>query len=225
MKHIIFCSVVEIFICYQELYLVKKVKDLAEKEEHFSMINLSKEEIILLLYKIKEDPKHFEKYLFYKLQYFYARRSQEIATLKVNDINFIANEITFHIAKKKEKTKLTLTMIKDINKDIKKIIEKNELKGDDYLFLKGSNEENFKRNMRTYLERNSEKLIAKITNKDNISLNTHDFRRLRGQHLYLVGNNIEVIQKLYYHKSVDQTLDYLQIREIEVNKMLLGDVN
>jgi len=189
------------------------------------MINLNKEEIILLLYKIKEDPKHFEKYVFYKLQYFYARRSHEIATLKVNDINFITNEITFHIAKKKEKTKLTLAMIKDIDKDLKKIIENKQLNDNDYLFIKDSNEENFKRNMRTYLERNSSKLINTVTNKENISLNTHDFRRLRGQHLYLSGNNIEVIQKLYYHKSVDQTLDYLQIHEIEVNKMLLGDMN
>ncbi|MDR0912638.1 MAG: hypothetical protein LBM96_08595 [Methanobrevibacter sp.] len=74
--------------------------------------------------------------------------------------------------------------------------------------------------MRIYLERNSRNLIEVITNKENINLNTHDFRRLRGQHLYLAGNNIEIIQKLYI-KSVDQTLDYLQIREIEVNKMLL----
>jgi integrase len=189
------------------------------------MINLNKEEIILLLYKIREDPKHFEKYLFYKLQYFYARRSQEITTLKVNNIDFITNGITFHIAKKKQKTTLTLAMIQDIAKDIKKIIEDKKLNDDDFLFLRDSNEENFKRNMRTYLERNSTKLIEEITKKENIKLNTHDFRRLRGQHLYLAGNNIEIIQKLYYHKSVDQTLDYLQIHEIEVNKMLLEDIN
>ncbi|GLI11557.1 hypothetical protein MARBORIA2_06470 [Methanobrevibacter arboriphilus] len=187
------------------------------------MINLTKEEIILLLYRIREDPKHFEKYLFYKLQYFYARRSQEIATLKVSDINFITNEIIFNIAKKKQDTKLKLAIIKDIDKDIEKIIVNKKLGDNDYLFIKDSNEENFKRNMRTYLERNSEKLINQITNKNNISLNTHDFRRLRGQHLYLDGNNIEIIQKLYYHKSVDQTLDYLQIHEIEVNKMLKKD--
>jgi hypothetical protein len=36
MTHIIFCSVAEIFLCYQELYLVKKARNLAEKEEHFS---------------------------------------------------------------------------------------------------------------------------------------------------------------------------------------------
>lgn len=188
------------------------------------MINLNKEEIILLLYKIREDPKHFEKYVFYKLQYFYARRSHEIATLKMNDINFIINEITFHIAKKKQNTKLALAMIKDIDKDLKKIIENKQLKDNDYLFLKNSNDENFKRNMRTYLERNNQKIIKEVTDKENISLNTHDFRRLRGQHLYLSGHNIEAIQKLYYHKSVDQTLDYLQIHEIEVNKMLLEDV-
>ena len=47
--------------------------------------------------------------------------------------------------------------------------------------------------MRTYLERNSNKIIKSLADKD-ITLNTHDFRRLRGQHLYLARNDLEIIQ-------------------------------
>jgi len=208
------------------------------------MINLKKEEINLFLHKIKEDPKHFNKYLFYKLQYFYGRRSQEIATLKMSDINFNKKEITFELAKKKQDTKLTLIMPDDIAKEIKQQFEKNaktkndeisnEIKQEsendtktqeDYIFIENrAKNDGFLRNMRTYLERNSNKLIKGLTDKD-INLNTHDFRRLRGQHLYLAGNDLEIIQSLYAHNSLDQTIEYLQIKEIEVNKMLLVDIS
>lgn len=189
------------------------------------MINLNKEEVSLFLHKVKEDPKHFNKYLFYKLQYFYGRRSQEIAILKVNDIDFDKKEIKFDLAKKKQDTILNLTMPKDISNEIKKIIKDNNKTENDYIFIDNENKiDGFKRNMRTYLERNSNKIIKKLTNK-NITLNTHDFRRLRGQHLYLAGNDLEIIQSLYTHNSLDQTIEYLQIKEIEVNKMLLKDMN
>lgn len=190
------------------------------------MINLNKEEISLFLHKIKEDPKHFNKYLFYKLQYFYGRRSKEIAELKINDIDFDKKEITFDLAKKKETTKLTLILPDDIAKEIAKLIDENNATNEyKYLFVENDSKiDGFLRNMRTFLERNSNKLIKNITEKD-ITLNTHDFRRLRGQHLYLAGNELEIIQSLYVHNSLDQTIDYLQIKEIEVNKMLLEDMN
>lgn len=188
------------------------------------MIDLNKEEVSLFLHKVKEDPKHFNKYLFYKLQYFYGRRSQEIAILKVGDIDFDKKEIKFDLAKKKQDTILNLTLPEDIFNEIRKIIEDNSKTENDYIFVDNENKiDGFKRNMRTYLERNSNKIIKQLINK-NITLNTHDFRRLRGQHLYLAGNDLEIIQSLYAHNSLDQTLDYLQIHEIEVNKMLLGDI-
>ncbi|MBZ9570556.1 site-specific integrase [Methanobrevibacter sp. TMH8] len=188
------------------------------------MINLNKEEISLFLHKVKEDPKHFNKYLFYKLQYFYGRRSQEIATLKTMDIDFDKKEITFDLAKKKQDIKLTLILPDDIAKDIKQEIENNSKSSEGYIFVDSEAKiDGFKRNMRTYLERNSNKIIKQLTGKD-ITLATHDFRRLRGQHLYLTGNDLEIIQSLYTHQSLDQTIEYLQIKEIEVNKMLLNDI-
>lgn len=119
------------------------------------MINLNKEEISLFLHKVKEDPKHFNKYLFYKLQYFYGRRSQEIAILKINDIDFDKREITFDLAKKKQDTKLTLVLSDDIAKEIKQQFEKTNSKSD-YIFVENDYKiDGFKRNMRTFLERNS----------------------------------------------------------------------
>jgi hypothetical protein len=41
----------------------------------------------------------------------------------------------------------------------------------------------------------------------------------------LVGNELETIQSRYAHNSLDQTIEYLQIKEIEVNKMLLKGLN
>lgn len=129
------------------------------------------------------------------------------------------------MAKKKQETKLNLILPDDLYKEIAKQINENNKLHNDYLFLeKDVKIDGFLRNMRTYLERNSNKLIKELTDKD-ITLNTHDFRRLRGQHLYLAGNELEIIQSLYAHKSLDQTIEYLQIKEIEVNKMLLEDMN
>lgn len=188
------------------------------------MINLNKEEISLFLHKIKEDKKHFNKYLFYKLQYFYARRSEEIVKLKIEDINFDKKEITFDLAKKKQDIKLTLILPDDLANEIKEYFKNNENKGN-YIFVENESKiDGFKRNLRAFLERNSNKLIEDLTGK-NITLNTHDFRRLRGQHLYLAENDLEIIQSLYAHNSLDQTIEYLQIKEIEVNKMLLKDLN
>jgi integrase len=188
------------------------------------MIQLTKKEVLNLIQNIKNDKKHLQKALFYKLQYLYGRRSQEIAKIQVQDINMITNEITFNIAKKKDKTTLTLILFDDLKNELEKYITENNLKEDDYLFINSEKEiASLLRNMRKYLERNSYNLIEKLTNKQ-YSINTHDFRRLRGQHLYMSGYDLEVIQKLYYHKKLDQTLEYLQIHEIEVNKMLKKDM-
>ncbi|KZX14648.1 phage integrase family protein [Methanobrevibacter cuticularis] len=145
--------------------------------------------------------------------------------MKISDIDFDKKEITFDLAKKKEATKLTLILPDDIAKEIAKQIDENNKTSDNYLFVENDAKiDGFLRNMRTYLERNSNKLIKTLAEKE-MTLNTHDFRRLRGQHLYLAGHDLEVIQSLYSHNSLDQTIEYLQIKEIEVNKMLLEDMH
>jgi integrase len=186
---------------------------------------MNKKEIIEFIEDIGKESKHKYKSLFFELQYTYGRRSREISYLKVSDIDFINNQITFKICKKKKDTILTLNLFDNIKEKIDDHIQKNNLKDDDYLFIKSEKQiDSFLRNLRQYLERNSQGRIKQLFNKD-YTLNTHDFRRLRGQHLYLAGFNIEIIQQLYYHEDQNITAIYLQINELQVNKMLNEDLS
>lgn len=65
------------------------------------MIDITAQEVFKILNHIQQDKQHSAKGLFLKLQYIYARRSDEIASLKVSDIDFANGYITFCIAKKK----------------------------------------------------------------------------------------------------------------------------
>lgn len=67
------------------------------------------------------------------MQYFYGRRSQEIATLKIDNIVLNKKEITFNIAKKKQDTELTLILPNNIAKEIKQQFENNTKINENYL--------------------------------------------------------------------------------------------
>ena len=74
------------------------------------MIDMNVQETYDVINAIERQPKHFEKGLFYKLQYVYARRSDEIANLKVEDLDFENGCIKFHIAKKRSEKAPTINL-------------------------------------------------------------------------------------------------------------------
>lgn len=191
------------------------------------MIDITAQEVFKLLNYIQQDKQHSAKGLFLKLQYIYARRSDEIATLKVNDIDFNNGCIKFNIAKKrtKETPTINLVLMPELSDDLQKIIADNNLTDNDYIFISDiSKKDGFKRNLRSYLERNICKLTGTVLNKP-LNLGTHDFRRLRGQHLLSDGIGLEVLQKLYQHEDVSTTMIYLQVEESEISNVLINDIN
>lgn len=191
------------------------------------MIDMNVKETYDVLNAIESQEKHYEKGLFYKLQYVYARRSDEIANLKVEDIDFEKGCIKFTIGKKRtEKAPtLNLNLIPELTDEIKHLIEMKQLSDDDFLFIENEDsKENYKRNLRNYLERNSEK-ITKETIGKSIKIKTHGFRKLRGQHLLNDGVGIEKLQKLYQHEDVNTTMIYLEVEETQINLVLMNDEN
>ncbi|MBQ6630858.1 MAG: tyrosine-type recombinase/integrase [Romboutsia sp.] len=184
------------------------------------MIPLTKEEVEEIFNYLDNTNLHKTKSLFYKLQYYYARRSEEIVTLKVKDIDFNLNRITINIAKKKKEADINLKLIPKVKDGLLRVIEENNLEADDFIFIEDENKKDtYKRTLRKYLERNSCKITRELFNKE-IPLNTHDFRRLGGQHLYLAGYKLEHLQELYQHIDINQTIDYLQIDEIVIDNLL-----
>ena len=191
------------------------------------MIDMNVKETYDVINAIESQEKHYEKGLFFKLQYVYARRSDEIANLKVKDIDFEKGCIKFHIAKKRSENAptLNLNLIPELNDEIKHLIEMKELSDDDFLFIDNADsKENYKSNLRNYLRRNIE-TITKETIGKSIKIGTHGFRKLRGQHLLNDGVGIEKLQKLYQHEDVNTTMIYLEVEETQINLVLMNDEN
>lgn len=189
-----------------------------------NMIDMTVDETYAVLNAIESQQKHFEKGLFFKLQYVYARRSDEIATLKVKDIDFNNGCIKFGIAKKRKgNPSINLRLMPELEDQLQYLIQKQEFDDDDFLFIDSlDSKDNFKRNLRSYLERNSEKLTKETIGK-TIKIGTHDFRKLRGQHLLDDGVGIERLQKLYQHEDVNTTMIYLEVEETQINNVLIND--
>ena len=193
------------------------------------MIPLTKEDIEAIFNYLDNTNLHKDKSLFYKMQYYYARRSEEIALLKVKDIDFNLNRITFNIAKKKDKTVKNVKLIPAVRNHLLEYIDEKGLDPEDFIFIEAedgateeeikSKKDSLKRKLRMYLERNSCKITRELLGKE-VKLNTHDFRRLRGQHMYLAGAKIEHLQELYQHIDINQTITYLQIDEIIIDNLL-----
>lgn len=184
------------------------------------MIELTENQVKEFFAYVGKDYKHQAKALFYQLQYYYGRRSEEIVRLRVCDIDFERNRITFPVAKKRDKeASINLVLLPQVADALAELAQG---KGDeDYLFIEDeSKKDAYKRTVRRYLERNSFDITKELFGI-GVSLNTHDFRRMRGQHIYLQGGKLEHIQKMYQHQSIDQTIVYLQIDEIIVDNLLL----
>lgn len=175
------------------------------------MINLTKEDVQTFLEAIPT--KHLDKKLFYKLQYFYCRRSIEVLNLKVSSIDFKQDTITFDIAKKKEKTSFMLPLEKSLKQELIGYIKTSKLEDNDNLF------KNTIGAYKKYLERNSKKILIENLGVD-IKLSTHDFRKLGSQHLYLDGLELETIQRILKHEDLKTTLIYLQIDDLIAFKSL-----
>ena len=191
------------------------------------MIDMNVKETYDVLNAIESQEKHFEKGLFYKLQYVYARRSDEIANLKVEDIDFANGCIKFTIGKKRSEKAptLNLNLIPELTDEIQKLIAMKELNDDDFLFIENADvKENYKRKLRYYLEKHSETITMETIGK-KIKIGTHGFRKLRGQHLLNKGVGIEKLQKLYQHEDVNTTMIYLEVEETQINLVLMNDEN
>ena len=114
------------------------------------MIDMTVKETYDVINALESNPKHFEKGLFYKLQYVYARRSDEIANLKVGDIDFDNGCIRFTIGKKRSEKAptLNLNLIPELTDEIQKLIAMKELNDDDFLFIENADvKENYKRKL------------------------------------------------------------------------------
>ena len=161
----------------------------------------------------------FRNGLILKLVYVYGRNIGEVLKLRKSDIDFDNACINFKSAN------VCLPLFQVVADDLNKYIEGV----DEYLFIDkiGSNGTNkYSNQLNKYLNN-----FIDYCNKNDVlgwkcpTLVCTDFKVLRGQHLFLDGANINVINELYSNKNIGSTKKLIDYRSLLKLRFTISDLD
>lgn len=158
------------------------------------------------------------------LQYSLCLRVNEVLKLKVKDFERKANQgrIYFEVSASNSKQKRSINKIKNlvINTEVSllllTVINKCNLKENDYICRTRYNKIMSKRNYDKYLKKIFEK--AKLSED---KAHSHIFRHSRAIHLLNKGLNIVQVQRILGHTSIMNTMIYAKYSNYDINRILL----
>lgn len=164
----------------------------------------TKEKLNEIFYYIEED--NFKYNIVIKLAYIYGRNITEVLNLRKKDINLEAMEILFTT----NTENIIFPIIETLQEPLTDYINNyRKFKNDDLLFRdKNYRVETEVKKLNYYLDQTITSL-NKILETNYPKLTTSDFKVLRGQHLFLDGAELHVINDLYHNKNITSTRRYL----------------
>lgn len=178
--------------------------------------------------KLKEtldNEEMIELKLIVMLQYSLCLRANEVLKLKVKDFERKANQgrIYFEVCASNSKQRRNINKIKNlvINTEVSllflTVINKCNLKENDYICRTKHNKIMSKRNYDKYLKK-----IFKKANLSEDKAHSHIFRHSRAIHLLNKGLNIAQVQKVLGHTSILNTMIYTKYSNYDINKVLIN---
>lgn len=178
--------------------------------------------------KLKEtldNEEAIELKLIIMLQYSLCLRANEVLKLKVKDFERKSEKgkIYFEVFTSNSKQKRSINKIKNlvINTEVSllflTIVNKCNLKENDYICRTKHNKIMSKRNYDKYLKK-----IFKKANLSEDKAHSHIFRHSRAIHLLNVGLNIAQVQKILGHTNILNTMIYTKYSNYDINKTLLN---
>lgn len=177
--------------------------------------------------KLKEtldNEEMIELKLIVMLQYSLCLRVNEVLKLKVKDFERKANQgrIYFEVSASNSKQRRNINKIKNlvINTEVSllllTVINKCNLKENDYICRTRYNKRMSKRNYDKYLKK-----IFKKANLSEDKAHSHIFRHSRAIHLLNKGLNIPQVQRILGHTSIMNTMVYAKYSNYDINRILL----
>lgn len=159
------------------------------------------------------------------LQYSLCLRANEVLKLKCSDFErkSEAGKIYFEVSTTNSKQKRNINKIKNlvINTEVSllflTVVNKCNLKGNDYVCRTKYNKIMSKRNYDKYLKK-----IFKKANLSEDKAHSHIFRHSRAIHLLNKGLNIAQVQKVLGHTSILNTMIYTKYSNYDINKVLIN---
>lgn len=177
------------------------------------------------LKEVLDNEEMIELKLIIMLQYSLCLRVNEVLKLKAKDFERKANQgrIYFEVSATNSKQKRSINKIKNlvINTEVSllflTVINKCNLKENDYICRTKHNKIMSKRNYDKYLKK-----IFKKANLSEDKAHSHIFRHSRAIHLLNAGLNIAQVQKVLGHTSILNTMIYTKYSNYDINKTLLN---
>ena len=201
--------------------VVKKEKQFVDKER---MKYLTEAEFQRLK-EILDEEEAIELKLIIMLQYSLCLRVNEVLKLKVKDFErkSEAGRIYFEVFASNSKQRRNINKIKNlaINTEVSllflTVINKCNLKENDYICRTKHNKVMSKRNYDKYLKK-----IFKKANLSEDKAHSHIFRHSRAIHLLNKGLNIAQVQRVLGHTSILNTMIYTKYSNFDINKVLIN---
>lgn len=172
------------------------------------LIKLDKKQLNELLYYLYKDN---EKYgLIFEIVYVYGRNINEVLKLKAKDID----EATIEFELPTER--FNFILYKGLKKPLTEYITGKGLSDDDYIFIDDEKNINkYSKNLNYYLKSKITELNQKVLNYKVPVLVLGDLKKLRGQHLFLDGADLSVINELYRNKNIQTTKNNIRYGELK----------
>ena len=148
--------------------------------------------------------------LFLKIIYVYGRKVSEISKLKVKDIDVKHGLIDFRLGKNKT---CSFGLVSDVKDSVYEQIK--DLDSEEFIFSFNSGDVN--RKVSRFLDSVVKKINLSnmgVINRHCPSLNGFDFRRLRGQHLFIDGVSLALINMVYLFEDRDSVRNLIKYDEL-----------
>lgn len=173
------------------------------------IVKLGKKELNEVLYYLYKDN---EKYgLIFELVYVYGRSINEVLKLRVNDVD--EGSIEFELPTER----FNFILYNGLKKPLKDYITGKGLTGTDYIFIDTvENINKYSKNLNYYLKSKIAELNQKVLTYKCPVLVLSDLKKLRGQHLFLDGADLGVINELYRNRNIQTTKSNIQYSELKL---------
>ena len=158
--------------------------------------------------------KNERDYVMAKVQLNTALRICDIVPLKVSSFMHMSGYFREHISLNEQKTSKhkNIAINQLLKNDLKVYVKKNDLQYDDYLFpsRKGG-----------YISTTQAHRIyaaaAETLRLENF--NSHSLRKTWGYNAYKKTHNLALIMQIYNHSSIEDTMRYIGITQVDKDKM------
>lgn len=204
---------------------IVEVKEFLDEKKTKKKIKYLSEDEFLHLKRVLDETENLELKTIIMLQYALALRVNEVLQLRFSDITMrtdrktAKNYYVVNASNSKQKSEINKTKELRISNEVAMLVmtvlNKYQLKKNDYICRTGKGKVMTERNYNKYLKK-----IFEVAGLSKDKAHSHVFRHSRAIHLLNAGLNLAQVKKVLGHVSILNTMIYTNYSNHDINKAL-----